>query len=624
MAGLLTAGMDPNEAFKIASQNGLTVDQAAQQMGYSAADVNQWLANNNKQAPAVASSAYQAPEPAPAADVWQQKPGGTITASTDPMEAYKIAMRNGMTAGDVARQMGVGVNDVNQWLTDNKLPMNHGGGFLAGVVNNVNQQGYDIDSVAPTLWQAARGKTLEEISLETGYSPQEIAEYMKRNNLAPTAPGMKDYYSGLTQVVPGGGSPMLDSQNRPTGEWNGAGVLDPNAYINQYGMQFGPGGWSSEELAKMRAGYVPAGAGAGSGAGGGAGGTGGTGGTGGAGGVGTGSGTGAGGQFGGNYNNGSYADPNTAGYNSPMARDQLAYMLNQDTPYMQAAKTAGLQHAAGRGLLNSSMAAEAAQKAMVEAAGPIAQQDADFWQALDKMDKEFKNNLQLDTNKELFANARAEYQADQQLRSDYLKSISNINAQDINPEDKKQAVEHLAELYRTSGIRGVMDRVEIGSDGIVTFKQGDTSITAENSAGGAKAASNDWNDYDKKADMPAAMRLEYENRYGTYYEPAQVRWLQGAGTDIAYKLGNMNYQSVPYSQYQPSANDPIGSGRFQSKYTGQVFTGKDGAYARIAFDDEFEKRAKERGVTLNRPELQKLFGWQSIEPAQTPDYGGGP
>ena len=261
---------------------------------------------------------------------------------------------------------------------------------------------------------------------------------------------------------------------------------------------------------------------------------------------------------------------------------------------------------------------------MVEAAGPIAQQDADFWQSLGKMEQEFQNNLKLDTNKEMFATARAEYQADQQMRSDYLKSISNINAQDINPEDKKQAVEHMAELYRNSGVRGVMDRVEIGSDGAVTFKQGDTSIKVDSSAGGAKAASNDWYDYDKKADMPAAMRMEYENRYGTYYEPAQVRWLMGAGADIAYKLGNMNYQSVPYSQYQPSPNDPIGSGRFQSKYTGQVFTGKDAAAARVAFDDEFERRAKERGVTLNRPELQKLFGWQPIEPAQTPDYGGGP
>lgn len=55
---------------------------------------------------------------------------------------------------------------------------------------------------------------------------------------------------------------------------------------------------------------------------------------------------------------------------------RLAGILAKDSPLMQRAATQGMQYANGRGMLNSSMAAGAAQGAMIDRATPIAQQDA--------------------------------------------------------------------------------------------------------------------------------------------------------------------------------------------------------------------------------------------------------
>lgn len=62
--------------------------------------------------------------------------------------------------------------------------------------------------------------------------------------------------------------------------------------------------------------------------------------------------------------------------NSMTVEGRLPGLLSRNNPYMQQATTAGLQQAASRGLLNSSMAVGAAEGARINAALPIAQQDA--------------------------------------------------------------------------------------------------------------------------------------------------------------------------------------------------------------------------------------------------------
>lgn len=55
---------------------------------------------------------------------------------------------------------------------------------------------------------------------------------------------------------------------------------------------------------------------------------------------------------------------------------QMDDLLKSDSPYMQQAATAGQQFANKRGLLNSTMGAQASQNASIQAAMPIASQDA--------------------------------------------------------------------------------------------------------------------------------------------------------------------------------------------------------------------------------------------------------
>ena len=58
------------------------------------------------------------------------------------------------------------------------------------------------------------------------------------------------------------------------------------------------------------------------------------------------------------------------------AQEQLAGILNKNSALMQQSANAGLSLAASRGLLNSSMAVQAAQDSMIRNAAPIAQSDA--------------------------------------------------------------------------------------------------------------------------------------------------------------------------------------------------------------------------------------------------------
>jgi len=71
--------------------------------------------------------------------------------------------------------------------------------------------------------------------------------------------------------------------------------------------------------------------------------------------------------------------PRTEVTSEQTAQGQLANILDSDSPLMQRAATQGAQAANSRGLLNSSMASQAAQGAMIDRAAPIASQDAETY-----------------------------------------------------------------------------------------------------------------------------------------------------------------------------------------------------------------------------------------------------
>ena len=75
------------------------------------------------------------------------------------------------------------------------------------------------------------------------------------------------------------------------------------------------------------------------------------------------------------YNAPTVYDPG-AGEGKGTVQGQMKGILASGSPYMQAADLKGKEYSNSRGLLNSTLGGEAAQKAAIEAALPIAQQDA--------------------------------------------------------------------------------------------------------------------------------------------------------------------------------------------------------------------------------------------------------
>lgn len=92
------------------------------------------------------------------------------------------------------------------------------------------------------------------------------------------------------------------------------------------------------------------------------------------------------------------APPRTSVSRNQTSAGQLDQILDSNSPLMQRAAIQGQQYANARGLLNSSMASEAAQGAMIDRATPLAQQDAQTYfqnsQAnADRQQQEYMANL---------------------------------------------------------------------------------------------------------------------------------------------------------------------------------------------------------------------------------------
>jgi hypothetical protein len=69
-------------------------------------------------------------------------------------------------------------------------------------------------------------------------------------------------------------------------------------------------------------------------------------------------------------------DPRATEYENDSVVEALNAIIDQDSDYMKLARTAGLQTANRRGLLNTSIAAGTSQAAAIAAAAPLAQQEA--------------------------------------------------------------------------------------------------------------------------------------------------------------------------------------------------------------------------------------------------------
>lgn len=181
---------------------------------------------------------------------------------------------------------------------------------------------------------------------------------------------------------------------------------------------------------------------------------------------------------------------------------QLSKILSTDSPYMTAAKGGAMDYANSRGLLNSSMAAEAGQSAAIKSALPVATADANVYGTAAAQNQNASNTAgQLNASEtnttakfnageantaerqvagaqltQGLADVQAEHQqiltssnAASSLFADTQRQIASILADQTTSADTKQSiVSQLTGLLKSSlTMLGSMNNIDIA--GLVTF-----------------------------------------------------------------------------------------------------------------------------------------------------------
>jgi hypothetical protein len=116
---------------------------------------------------------------------------------------------------------------------------------------------------------------------------------------------------------------------------------------------------------------------------------------------------------------------------------QMTGLLEQGSKYTNLAKQGAMETAASRGLLNSSMAAGAGERAAIQSALPIAQQDASTYNQQDLANQTFQNQFASETNKaELNRQTQDQNLARQQDTLGYQANLGELTAE-ANTERQK-------------------------------------------------------------------------------------------------------------------------------------------------------------------------------------------
>lgn len=136
---------------------------------------------------------------------------------------------------------------------------------------------------------------------------------------------------------------------------------------------------------------------------------------------------------------------------------QLDAITNANSPYIQLAKQQGLLSAAQRGLTNSSIGAGASEAAAVQAAAPLAQQNAST-AASGQL-----QNSQLNTQANEFNAANTE--ANQQLNAQLATQTSQFNAGNTTAAAAANAAAANQMKSQTQAIIGQLNNTALGSAG---------------------------------------------------------------------------------------------------------------------------------------------------------------
>ena len=137
------------------------------------------------------------------------------------------------------------------------------------------------------------------------------------------------------------------------------------------------------------------------------------------------------------------------------ANQQFASTVNQGGLLMRMAQNKGQQSAAGRGLMNSSIGAEASQRAIVDAALPLSQQNTQFAQTKDinqqqadltsqRDEKQFGYSAKLNDQQNTFTAGQSALDRSQQTN---LTNLQFQNQSQLNNQQNQFTSQRDATLY---------------------------------------------------------------------------------------------------------------------------------------------------------------------------------
>lgn len=199
------------------------------------------------------------------------------------------------------------------------------------------------------------------------------------------------------------------------------------------------------------------------------------------------------------------ATPTVQGYtadkmtvdNNMLVENRLNSIINKDNPLMQSARTAALQGMNSRGLLNSSMAGEAAQKAVIDSAMPIAQQDAETYRIAAKSNQDAENEA-----RQFVANAQNQRDIDnaklatevslQNVKMQLEAAIANQdNARTVMLENAKNNLTAQLAVY-SANVQAETANAQMQNN--LNIAQGNAmSGTLSDIIQGNQTATNEWN-----------------------------------------------------------------------------------------------------------------------------------
>jgi len=129
---------------------------------------------------------------------------------------------------------------------------------------------------------------------------------------------------------------------------------------------------------------------------------------------------------------------------------QLNTLLKSDSPYIQLAQTKAKEQAAGRGLLNSSMAAGAGQRAAIESALPIAQQDAETYSKFGLQQQQAENLTATNLAEGIISEQITNQQATNQQLTQNIQNAFNAKLAGANEQSKVYLQELQGQWQKTN------------------------------------------------------------------------------------------------------------------------------------------------------------------------------